>query len=285
MGKSDSFSWEKLSPETRAMLEKVAEVIVPLRCALVVGVDKASALSDGVPVLCGKPLHPALGCLEKFEWGGRHGFTGDPQKDMKFSSFDFLPRKGGSSLNLDGLEDVGGYKPHPVTDGGVGSGKIIDRKRLVVLTGDRVGAVLAFLPEKFVHAYEALVDLGYGEKRLDASGAMGAPANPRAGARRSAPRLKSSEVSKTIVSSNFGNGGTPSGVSFKSEIAVDYRRKIDRRLRRLAREIKLFLDEDGTAHRSGQRKCSGKCKKIGEPDWVYCARCGGPMIEEDEPKR
>jgi hypothetical protein len=60
---------------------------------------------------------------------------------------------------------------------------------------------------------------------------------------------------------------------------MNYRSKLDRRIRRMAREIQAFLD--GKDVKVESRKCAGKCRKIGEAEWVYCPRCGGPMEQVD----
>jgi hypothetical protein len=242
-------------------------------------------LPDGVgkPILCGKSLHPGLGCREKFEWGGSHGFDGDLQKNMTFR--DVLPSVSG--LTLDDLDQVGGYKPHPVSDGGVGSGGKrtlaegdSGRRKLIVVDGEIAGAVLAFLPKKFVWFYEQLVDLGYGEKRVDGGSGRRRDDVGRSSGLKATGRLSSGHVDKTLTAATAGKTKNHAEIQFKNEKAVDFRRLVDRRLRRLAREIEEFLVEGSGKLRSGKRKCGGRCKKIGDPDWVYCPRCGGPMQEE-----
>ena len=300
MSKSDSsFPWDKLSPEVQAMLEKVASQIIPLRCTLVVGVDETVDFGVGKPILCGEPLHSGLGCRKKFSWGGTHGFEGDPTKNMKFAdlseSVDLSSSRRSSTLsglNLDGLEDVNqgrGYVPHPVTDGGVGSGgrrRLDERdsgvRRRVVLDGDASSAILRFLPDSFVLFYSGLVDRSYGERRLDASGSMAPPTgSPRVKAKKSSGRTNSGSVERTLVATGgSGKEKNRSEIGFKDEDSVDYRKKIDRRLRRIAREIEEFLaGGNGESLKSGKRKCGGRCRKIGDPEWLFCPRCGGPMIE------
>lgn len=283
MSKSEGMDWAKLSPETRAMLEKAATMVQPIRCTLVVGVDESAMDGVGKPILCGKPMLGEFGCPEKFDWGGRHGNEGNPQRDMKFADFsviDALPPATGSSLNLDGLEEVNqgrGYVAHPVTDGGVGSG---GRRKIVIVDGEIAGAVLGFLPKKFVVCYEGLLDKAYGERRLDASGSMGGDKGEgRVKARKTSGRTSSSSVDKTLAASGGGKDRNRAEIAFKNERAVDFRRLVDRRLRRIARDIEEFFAGDDGELRSGKRRCNGRCRKIGDSDWIYCARCGGPMQE------
>lgn len=297
---SKGINWEKLSPETRAMLEKASELIVPMRCPVTIEVreDGEYRREDrGTPIRCGKALHPVLGCVEKFPWGGTHGLPKDRGVDgMVFRDIDPLPPVSSDAagedsrgLTLDGLEDVGGYKPHPVTDGGVGSGgkrRLSEgdsgRRKLVIVDGEIAGVVLGFLPKKFVFFYELLADLAYGERRLDASGAMAPSEGGRQKVKKSNGRTSTNGVDKTLAASGRGKSKNHGEIQFKDERAVDFRRLVDRKLRRIAREIEEFLaGGDGSSLRSGKRRCSGRCGKIGDPEWMFCARCGGPMMEVD----
>lgn len=281
------------------LIDQYAKMIVPIRCGVVVEVRDDGRDGAGTPIRCGKPLNPTFGCVEKFAWGGSHGFNGDPRKDMVFRDLTpprysgpvdvqpdgslTVPRKDGSPA---GLEMPEGYVAHPVTDGGVGSGgsrRLKDgdsgKRKLVVVDGEIAGAVLAFLPKKFVHSYEQLTDAAYGERRLDASGAMAAPEGGRQKVKKSSGRVSSSQTDRTLAAGAGGKSKNHSEIQFKSERAVDFRRLIDRKLRRIAREIEEFFAGGVENLKAGSRKCSGKCKKIGDPDWLFCARCGGPMEE------
>lgn len=293
--------WESF-PELQRLIATAGEVIQPIRCQVVVEVrEDGEHRRDGAgtPVRCGKPLLGNFGCLEKFQWGGSHGFEGDPRKNMVFRDLTppryegdlelredgslTVPRKDGSPA---GLEMPEGYEPHPVLDGGVGSGgsrRLKDgdsgRRKLVVVDGEIAGAVLAFLPKKFVFVYEELCDAAYGERRLDASGSMAAPEGGRQKAKKTSGRISSSAVDKTLAAGAGGKSRNTAEIQFKNEQAVDFRRLIDRKLRRIAREIEEFFAGGVENLKAGSRKCSGKCRKIGDPDWLFCARCGGPMEE------
>lgn len=283
-----SKSWESF-PEFQKLIATAGEVIQPIRCQVVVEVREGGEYrrdGDGTPVRCGKPLLGNFGCLEKFQWGGSHGFEGDPRKNMVFRDLELLPP---TPSDAAGLSMPEGYEPHPVLDGGVGSGgkrRLADgdsgRRKLVVIDGEIAGAVLAFLPKKFVFFYELLADLAYGERRLDASGAMAAPEGGRQKVKKTSGRTSTSQGDKTLAAGTGGKSKNHAEIQFKNERAVDFRRLVDRKLRRIAREIEEFLTEgDGSSLKSGKRRCSGRCGKIGEPDWQYCARCGGPMMEVD----
>jgi hypothetical protein len=97
-----------------------------------------------------------------------------------------------------------------------------------------------------------------------------------------------------------GKRGQKSSVLMRSEWASLLKERTDRKLRKIARELKNALDEDDDELRMGaaskgvggkngvggrsaapRRRCSGRCGKFGESDWLYCARCGGPMNEMD----
>lgn len=70
---------------------------------------------------------------------------------------------------------------------------------------------------------------------------------------------------------------SPGGVDVANEAALYFKRKVDRKLRALAREMKVWLD--GSAH-SGQRRCSS-CKRYGDAEWLYCPWDRAPMEEVD----
>lgn len=271
------------------LIAKFAEMMIPQRCGVVIEVRQDGEYrrdDQGTPIRCGKPLHPALGCVEKFAWGGTHKFEGQSQKNMVFRDIEFLPP---TPSDTAGLEMPEGYEPHPVLDGGVGSGgprRLAEgdsgRRKLVVVDGEIAGAVLAFLPKKFVFHYELLADLAYGERRLDASGAMAPPEGGRQKVKKTSGRTSSSQTDKTLAAGAGGKSKNHAEIQFKNERAVDFRRLVDRKLRRIAREIEEFLaGGDGSDLKSGKRKCAGRCRKIGEPEWMFCARCGGPMEEVD----
>jgi hypothetical protein len=286
------FDWDKLSPEVRAMLEKAAEVMIPIQCSVVVEVRDDGEYrrdGDGTLIRCGKPFLGNFGCVD-------HGLQGDPRKDMVFRDLTPLGYEGPLQVVVDpvsaadespsptvGLLLPEDYKPHAVTDGGVGSGGVYKK---VKIDGElSAETVIAFLPSGFLFAYEQLVEQGYSSRQFG-----GNPASPLSQAsqikgkspRKTSGRLNSGHVDKTLMAGK-GKRPSPPEIQMQSEKAVNYRKNIDRRLRRLAREIKAFLaGEAGENSGAVSRKCAGKCGKLGEADWMYCPRCGGPMRELDK---
>lgn len=107
--------------------------------------------------------------------------------------------------------------------------------------------------------------------------------------------------SSSSLKPDSGKRGQKSSVLMRSEWASLLKERTDRKLRKIARELKNALDEDdelrmdaaskgvggkdGVGGKNGRsatrRRCSGRCGKFGESDWLYCARCGGPMNEVD----
>jgi hypothetical protein len=197
-----------------------------------------------------------------------------------------------------------GYASHAVGDGGVGGPKDkreserLDRKvetdgvrkrEIVRLADSRHGLsldelmmVLRYLPKGFLGLYMALIDRGVGERALGSgSGAGNGLAVQDSG--RSVAGL--GQVSSGVVQKRGGakKGKKPSGgnssIQFKSQPAIDERGRIDRKLRTVGRQMAAFMADDVSD--VARRVCGGKCKKIGESDWLFCPRCGGPMIEQD----
>jgi hypothetical protein len=146
------------------------------------------------------------------------------------------------------------------------------------------------LPEAFMTAYEALHVRSFS----DGSGSERHPLSGRAaeieradGKGKDLWRTSSGQVS-SIGSRRVGGGGSGKTVGKTSkflgdERAWEFKRKIDKRLRRMAKEILAELDSRGShaggAERGLHRRCAGKCGKLGDSDWLFCARCGSPMAE------
>lgn len=209
------------------------------------------------------------------------------------------------SLSLSLPDD---YKSHPVFDGGVGAGQ--GHERFVTIEefqaelkkqGTTVSAelglararrvrrvrveeaeesVLRFLPKDFVWVYEQLLDRAFGERALGSGIGMGTdPEVQKATGKKENQmgRLKSEDPVRSLTA---GSGKKGFGKTvIRSEQAISQRRKLDKKLRRLTREAKAWLD--GADSVEAGRVCAGKCKRIGEADWNYCANCGGPMREAD----
>lgn len=145
-----------------------------------------------------------------------------------------------------------------------------------VVMGSVDGEVMDALPEGFVFQYTALWLEGLG---VAVGGRRGLPENviaPNvvAKTRRSGPRTSTNQV-ETRGGARPSKSDTVGGVEFASERAVNYRRKIDAKLRTLARQIRSFR---GDTVRAGARRCS-LCKRFGEDEWVYCPWDGRRMEE------
>ena len=196
----------------------------------------------------------------------------------------------------DNLPLPDGYKPHPVSDGGVGGPKRNDAKGKKVIDVEQarrslqdtlqsrgsglgveeIDILLRFFPLDLLWQYARLLDKCFGERRLGSG--RGYDENDLGLGARSKERLTS--VAPQYRGGAEKSAGGSSVVPIRSEGAVLMRSKIDRRLRRIGREIKSYLDEREIGRPSPVvRQCSGKCKKFGEAEWLYCPNCGGPMQE------
>lgn len=155
--------------------------------------------------------------------------------------------------------------------------------------------VLRGLPDVFSTAFERLIvliytdkarlaGLGSGKSEVDLPG-VGKGSGGLGAVRSETPDIRS-------VHRTPGGGGASGGgdVPLRSEVALRYKSTVDRKLRRMGREIRYFVDGlERRGPRGGgmtgvakpMRKCVGKCKKFGDADWVYCPWCGGPMSELD----
>lgn len=68
--------------------------------------------------------------------------------------------------------------------------------------------------------------------------------------------------------------------TMRDERMFGHKVRVDKKLRAMAREIEALL-EGRDVRIMNVRVCAGKCKKFGDSEWTYCARCGGPMREVD----
>lgn len=138
------------------------------------------------------------------------------------------------------------------------------------------------IPENLVTAYEALWILSYGS----GAGYIGDPnALVPTGAGGNQSKMKSSDerVYRGVAKGGGkGRGSTRSVI--RDERAFEFKRKMDKRMRRMASEIDEWLkvkkladkgveDMEGLDGVSGAAVCDG-CKRYMERDWKYCARCG-----------
>ena len=130
------------------------------------------------------------------------------------------------------------------------------------------------MPEGFLFRYELLFLATYGRAIVGAQRRDGEVQIS------SARRVVRVSTNQTETRGPAKRGGKPSqigGVDIGREVALGFKRRIDRKLRAIDRDIQRFLRDDV---RAGMRRCS-VCRKFGEDDWLYCARCGHPMEEVD----
>jgi hypothetical protein len=139
------------------------------------------------------------------------------------------------------------------------------------------------LPEQFTSAYEALWAMCYnsggGMDGQNGGGDIGRADGRAVGQW----RVKSGEVTSvgTVAPQSVKQVGKTAR-TMRDERAFKFKTKIDKRLRLMAREILASLDANGLlASVPRVRVCSGRCKKIGEAEWLYCPFCRGPMAEMD----
>ena len=130
--------------------------------------------------------------------------------------------------------------------------------------------VLLMLPPAFTEAYEQVYLRAFGAAVAGTQRRDGEAA--RATVRRGVARTSSGGVDHVGTAGPVtGSGG--SRVPVADERALAAKAWADRKLRALARDLTRRMGGDGAA---GQRRCAGKCKKFGDPEWLFCPWCGGP---------
>jgi hypothetical protein len=146
--------------------------------------------------------------------------------------------------------------------------------------------VWKMIPPAFIEAYEALW-VGCFKNDVHPLSGSGEEVGRSTGAGSIRWRTNSGQVDTvgTKVKSGSGRSGGGKTVGKTSAALRDerlFREKglIDKRLRRLARDILAILDPKG-AQVERQRRCTGSCKRLGQSDWLFCPNCGGPMAETD----
>lgn len=131
------------------------------------------------------------------------------------------------------------------------------------------GDVLRIMPSGFLLAYQQLWSRAYegGSVKRDPDAQV---ASVPSGAK---VRLSSGA---TDARGAARSGGKRAGVSgravVRDERAQAMRAGVDRKLRKLAREMSQFLHG---AAKAGVRRCTGrKCRQWAEDGWNFCPRCG-----------
>lgn len=123
-----------------------------------------------------------------------------------------------------------------------------------------------FLPQGLVEAYETLYIRAYGS---DAP-YLGDPISIHGSGKALRGRIKTSETEKRAGAFQKKKLSASRTSIIQDQKAFDIKDKIDKKLRRVSREIYSLLNNQETVVRS---VCS-KCRRLGEPEWKYCPACG-----------
>lgn len=132
---------------------------------------------------------------------------------------------------------------------------------------------LRMMPEVLVDAYAALC----AEALRDGTEGRREDSSPRVKGKPLGWRISSNQTETRAGAKTSGKKGPVGGPEIKSRRMFVLKEKIDRKLRKLAREIESRM-AGGTGEMS--RKCS-RCGKYGEPDWIWCPWDGAAMQSED----
>lgn len=139
---------------------------------------------------------------------------------------------------------------------------------------DEVGReILGSMPEGFVFAYELMWLAAYGSAVGGRPG--GAEPNIIAKARR-VVRVSTNQTETRGGANPGGVAGMERRDVISNEAALEQLRRVNRKLRVIAREMKLWMNAGQL--RAGNRRCS-VCKRYGDDEWVYCPSDGKPMEE------
>lgn len=131
--------------------------------------------------------------------------------------------------------------------------------------------VLMMLPPGFTDAYEKVYLAAFGAAVMGTQRRDGDV--QRAAVRSGSARVSSGGVDSIgVAGPQRGSGG--SRVPVADERALAAKAWADRKLRALARDLNARLG--GNGQDVVQRRCAGRCKRIGDADWLYCPWCGGP---------
>jgi hypothetical protein len=154
-------------------------------------------------------------------------------------------------------------------------------KRVLISSGLGLSAselgdeVLRSMPEKFVFAYELLWLSAFGRSVGGRSSGGVVEPNVVSKARR-VTRVSTNQTETRGGAKAGGMQGLSDRDVISNEIALEKKRRIDRKLRALARDIRSFISRE--TDRAGNRRCSS-CKRFGDDEWVYCPWDGRPMEE------
>lgn len=153
-----------------------------------------------------------------------------------------------------------------------------------VVEGARLSGVeelmmlVRYLPAKFIAAYLMLIDAAFGETSLGSGTGAGVEGSGREYGTRSGVQVKSEVKGYRDGAHKSGKSSSDMGIPIRSEKALEDLEKIKKRLRQIAREIQNSLSTD-TVLAVSRRRCSGRCARLGDVEWLFCPNCGGPMTD------
>jgi hypothetical protein len=132
----------------------------------------------------------------------------------------------------------------------------------VPTSGDRL------TPAAFLEAYQLLHDETYGTGAIfqDENAIHGAGKAQRGRTKSDAVETRGGAVQKKKLSASQKN-------IIKSQRAFNMKTKIDKRLRKMGKEIFDYLNKEAASKVDFYMRCS-KCKKHAEDEWQFCPRCG-----------
>ena len=134
----------------------------------------------------------------------------------------------------------------------------------VPTSGDRL------TPAAFLEAYELLYVETYGSGAIfqDDNAIHGAGKAQRGRVKSDAVETRGGAVQKKKLSASQKN-------VIKSQRAFNQKTKIDKRLRKMGKEIFDYLNKEQATQPNFFMRCS-KCKKHAEDEWQFCPRCSAP---------
>jgi hypothetical protein len=133
--------------------------------------------------------------------------------------------------------------------------------------------VWRLLPDGFTEAYGLLA-----QRALPVMASRNGDRSGRAKSRGHQDRLTSGGRDYVMAAGAAHVQGVATDDVVGSQAAFSLKMSIDRKLRKLAREMGVWLRTSNTSRRV-VRRCSGRCKKYAEPDWTYCPTCGSPTVD------
>jgi hypothetical protein len=132
----------------------------------------------------------------------------------------------------------------------------------VPTSGDRL------TPAAFLEAYELLYVETYGSGAIfqDENAIHGAGKAVRGRTKSTDVETRGGAVQKKKLSASQKN-------VVKSQRAFNQKTKIDKRLRKMGKEILDYLNKEAQNQQNFYMRCA-KCKKHAEDEWEFCPRCG-----------